>query len=143
MSARGAFSAREAGSTLVEVLVAVVILGTAFAAILGGMSTSSIASDLHRKQATAETVLRSLAEWVKAQPYDDDCPAGYSTSGLRVPSGYEVAITGVQYWSGDNPATFSSCLVDRGLQLVSLQARSTDGRATEAVQVLKRKGNEA
>lgn len=135
-------SATQAGSTLVEVLVAVVILGTAFAAILGGMSTSSIASDIHRKQATAETVLRSLAEWVKAQPYRD-CATTYSTSGFTVPAGYGATITGVSYWSGDPSASdtdFSpSCGSDHGLQRVSLRVVSPNERASETVEILKRR----
>src|SRR5205807_937704 len=62
----------ERGDTLVEVLVAIVIVGVAFVAILGGMATSIVGSDIHRKQSTEETALASLAEAMKddqAVPY--------------------------------------------------------------------------
>ncbi|MDP9301138.1 MAG: type II secretion system GspH family protein, partial [Actinomycetota bacterium] len=55
----------EEGFSLAEVLVTIVIVGVTFAALLGGLMTSISVSSLHRKQATADAVARSAAEWVK------------------------------------------------------------------------------
>src|SRR5687767_7063174 len=96
----------EEGTSLVEVLLAVAILGIAFAALLGGMSTSAIASGIHRKQATAETVLRSAAEAVKAHPYQD-CgnPATYEAAAdTAAVTGFVPTVTEVRYWNNNNPA---------------------------------------
>jgi prepilin-type N-terminal cleavage/methylation domain-containing protein len=70
--------AGERGLSLIEVLVTVAILGLAFVTILGGMTVSIAGSDVHRKQATSQTVLRNLAEYLKSVPYQGDCPADYS-----------------------------------------------------------------
>lgn len=132
---------RDEGTTLIEVLVAVVILGIAFVAILGSMTTFILASDIHRKQATAETVLRSYAEAVEGEPYTSDyltnCSPGYSPA-FPAPAGYTVSVTAVTYLSiatGD-PA---SCPQGTTLQRVSLQVVSPNGHAIETVQILKRK----
>ncbi|GIV00032.1 MAG: hypothetical protein KatS3mg014_1647 [Actinomycetota bacterium] len=53
------------GFSLVEILLTIAIVGIAFAAILGGMVTSIVVSDLHRKQAVADALVRSAAEAVK------------------------------------------------------------------------------
>ena len=53
------------GTTLIEVIVTVAIMGIAFAVILGGMATSVLMSDVHRKQATSQTILRDYAEAVQ------------------------------------------------------------------------------
>lgn len=136
-------STRDTGTTLVELVVTVAILGVAFAAILGGMSTSSIASDQHRKQATAETVLRSLAESVKRQPYT--CPGAYTAGQITVPAGYVASVDQVQYWDGSTPLTPSrfsptppACGNDRGIQIVVLSVSSSGGGVREQLQVLKR-----
>ena len=55
----------EAGFSLAEVLMTVVIVGITFTAILGGLATAITVSDYHRKQATADTLARDAAEWVK------------------------------------------------------------------------------
>ena len=66
----------QAGLTLIEVLVTVAILGIAFVTVVGGMAVSIAGSDLHRKQATSQTVLRNLAEFVKRVPYE--CSGQYA-----------------------------------------------------------------
>ena len=53
------------GSTLAEVLVAIVILSIAGVAIVSGMASASLASDTHRKEVTADTVVRSYANVIK------------------------------------------------------------------------------
>jgi prepilin-type N-terminal cleavage/methylation domain-containing protein len=140
----------DSGLTLIEMLVTVAILGTAFVAIVGGMTISIFGSDLHRKEATAETVLRSYGDSVKTRTGWDGCSAtaaGYMPAavGFTNPaaSQFSVTATAVEFWapSGSTGSWTSSCPggVDTGLQRVSLQVRSLDGRATETLQVVRRK----
>ena len=75
------------GSTLIETLVAVSILGISFTAVVGGMYTSTLASDAHRKQASAATYLSSYAEAVKGDPYTA-CAIGYPGTSFTLPAGY-------------------------------------------------------
>ena len=63
-------SAGAPGFTLVEVLVALMILGITFGAVLGGMATSINTSDLHRQQAQVQAVLASAVEKVKSPETD-------------------------------------------------------------------------
>ena len=71
----------QAGFSLVEVLVALMVLGITFGAVLGGMATSIHTSDLHRQQAQVQAVLASAVEKVKSPettrvPCDEELVAG-------------------------------------------------------------------
>ncbi len=137
----------DAGFSLPEVLLTVVIVGIAFAAILGGMVTSIVVSDLHRKQAAADALVRSAAEALKdpAVAYVDCAgPNAYRDALPAAPSGFAVQVSQVAYWDGasSDPMTFSgSCpSPDRGAQRITLVASSTDGRASETLEIVKRSG---
>ena len=89
--------AGEAGLTLVELLVTIAIMGIAFAVLVGGMGTAVLGSDLHRKQADAENILRSFAETVKSAAYVDCAqPSDYQRL-FSAPAGYTAAVTGVEF----------------------------------------------
>ena len=145
----------EEGFALAEVLVTIVIVGVTFAALLGGLMTSISVSSLHRKQATADALARSAAEWVKdsvANPYHACATSGtYSFATLPVPSGYAVSIPGggVENWNpvGAVPVTApyspqfqtsqAGC-TDNGLQRITIVARSSDSQVSVTVLVIKR-----
>jgi Tfp pilus assembly protein PilV len=137
------------GETLLELLVSVAIMGTAFVAILAGIGTTLIATDSHRQEATAETVLRSYAERIQ-DPADVayvDCAttASYANPvGFSLPaSGWSASVTSVLAWQGDTPPTFAaSCpSPDTGLQQLTLtvQSPASSHQATETVVIVKRK----
>lgn len=141
----------ERGFSLAEILVAIAIVGIAFTAILGGLTTSITASAYQRKEATADAVVRSAGEWVKdsvKNPYANCAGLGtYSLAGLSVPSGYSVAIASVEYWSPIHPPISGGYAVgfqascptpDNGMQRITIVAISSDGQTTEKVQVIKR-----
>jgi hypothetical protein len=60
---------REGGETLLEIIVAVTVLGLAITALLGGLATAVFGSSLHRRQADVSVVMTSAVEWVKQQRY--------------------------------------------------------------------------
>jgi prepilin-type N-terminal cleavage/methylation domain-containing protein len=135
----------EAGFSLAEVLVTVVIVGIAFAAILGGMVTSIVVSDVHRKQASSDALARSAAEALKDQAVayvNCAAPNDYNAALPPAPAGYNVSVSSVQYWDGtsSDPVTYSgSCpSPDMGMQLVTVVAGSGDGRASETLEFVKR-----
>lgn len=129
----------DAGLTLIEVLMAVVIMSIAFSVILGGMFTAIVVSDQHRKSATADSVIRSMAEWVKSAPYVA-CPSSSNyASGFSAPAGFSITVSGVQYWDQTTSAFVPVCPgVDAGAQRVSLVASSSDGRGGLSLQLVKR-----
>jgi Tfp pilus assembly protein PilV len=98
----------ERGSTLIEVLISVVVLGLAITALLGGMTTTTGSSSLARQQADVEATLTSVGAAVtdpNSYPYQCVTAPGVYTlqPGLpQLPAGWSaanvtVAITG--YWS--------------------------------------------
>jgi prepilin-type N-terminal cleavage/methylation domain-containing protein len=140
----------DAGFSLVEIMITVAIVGITFTAILGGLMSSITVSALQRKEATADAIARSAAETVKdsqQNPYTNCAgPGAYTLTGVSVPSGFSVKITGVQYWNWDGhavPASYAvgfngNCSPDNGMQQITIAATSSDGQATETVQVIKR-----
>jgi prepilin-type N-terminal cleavage/methylation domain-containing protein len=137
--------ADERGETLLEMLIAVAIMGIAAVALMAGLTTSVMMSDIHRKQATAGAAVRDYAEalqnYVAGGHYIDSCasPAGYALASFAVPSGYQHSVVAgsIRYWNGS--AWQSTCTTDKGLQKLTVQVASDDNRATERVVVVLRK----
>ncbi|MFF0264211.1 prepilin-type N-terminal cleavage/methylation domain-containing protein [Kribbella sp. NPDC004536] len=135
----------ESGESLLELLIAVAIMGIAVVAIMAGLVTSVLVSDVHRKQATAGTAVRDYAEaiqtFVANGNYVDSCGSitPYNLPSFTVPTGYTKSVVAgsVRYWSGSSWQT--SCATDLGLQRLILQVASNDGRASERVTVVLRK----
>lgn len=145
MSGQPLLRRTEAGTTLIEVLMAVAILGIAVVGIVGAMGTSIIGTDHHRKQAQAHTVLLSAVDAVKSQSANPYLPCATTgtyapSAGVALPGDWTAAtisVQGVKYWNGSGFA--ATCPPsDKKLQLIQVQVTSPDGRATETVAVVKR-----
>lgn len=129
----------EEGTTLVELLVAVAILGIAFVAILGGMMTSVTASDVHRKQADGLALLTRNAEAVKAAPYVPCAPPAAYQAALTMPTDYVVSVTAVAIPAGSGFVSCTAAAEDTGIQRVSLKAEATSGTtSSETIEIIKR-----
>ncbi|MFF3213422.1 prepilin-type N-terminal cleavage/methylation domain-containing protein [Streptomyces sp. NPDC002886] len=126
----------EEGETLIEVLVAVVLMGVAFVAILGGMGTAMISSVTQEKVTGADSVIRSAAEKVVSDPYVS-CARGYETP--TPPAGYTVTVE-VQYWDGVGAFGQDCPAADTGVQKVTLTVHSTGPRPVRdaTLEVVKR-----
>jgi type II secretory pathway pseudopilin PulG len=138
-------SANDQGETLIELIIAIAIMGIAVVAIVSGIVTSILMSDVHRKEATAGAYVRSYAEavekYVTAGNYDASGSPNYTpaTVGFTAPAGFTASVTGVQCWS-DSAKVFGSCSTDVGVQKVTLAvATNTDTRANESLVVIIRK----
>jgi type II secretory pathway pseudopilin PulG len=137
----------ERGETLVELLLAIVILGIAGVAVLGGLGTSIIVSDAHRKQTISGAAVRAYAEQlqtnVAASGYVSCAAAGSyasGTVGYTPPAGYAAFTTGVTYWNLATKTFGATCGTDSGVQAVTLQVRDTaDTRGTVSLTVVIRK----
>ncbi|MDQ1709245.1 MAG: hypothetical protein QOG49_630 [Frankiaceae bacterium] len=127
----------EEGTTLVETLVAVSIVGIAFTALVGGMYSTVVASDTNRKQAAAATYLVSYAEAVKGDAYAA-CATSYAGAGFTLPAGYTKGPMTVDYWNAGTSSFGASCGTDSGLQRVTMSIRSNDGLGVVDVQLVKR-----
>ncbi|MET7290415.1 type II secretion system protein [Streptomyces sp. NPDC005573] len=126
----------EEGETLVEVLVAVVLMGVAFVAILGGIGTAIISSLTQAKVTSADSFIRSAAERVVSDPYVS-CASGYATP--TPPDGYTVTVE-IEYWDGVGAFGRPCPAADTGVQKVTLTVHATGPRPVRdaTLEVVKR-----
>jgi type II secretory pathway pseudopilin PulG len=133
------------GESLLELLVAVAILGTAVVAVLGGLATGIRMSGLHREQATAGVAVRAYAEAIQNSIASNGyvscagesayaAPAGYTA-----PTGYTASVVAqsMRYWSGT--AWQTTCTTDQGLQQLTIQVASPQQGAAERLVVTVRR----
>ncbi|HUR18527.1 MAG TPA: type II secretion system protein [Acidimicrobiales bacterium] len=151
---RWAGSRAEGGSTLIELLVAIVIMGIAFVVIVGGIGTAIIGADSQKQQAGADVVARSAAEAITAQDYRP-CTATDPPDYPFTPpsgSGIDVTTTPVSYWNPGTNQFQPTCpdpdgmgplpVADTGLQLITVKATSSSGTkrpSEETVKLVKRR----
>lgn len=134
---------RERGESLLELVVAITLMGVAIVAVMSGLTTTLLMSDVQRKQAAAGVAVRDYAEalqqYVAAGHYVA-CSSSYSVPGFVAPEGFaaKVVAGSVQYWS-IGAAWLPLCLLDSGLQRARVSVTSTDGRATEYLYVVLRR----
>lgn len=146
----------EAGETLVELIVAVAILGIAGVAVLGGMLLNVKASALNRNQAGGGAYVRSAVEAIQKKVDNDGSYAScadaasstgaYSTaangtfSSADLSNGYGATVLQVQSWKG-GASGWGTCDTN-GIQRIQLQVTTlgdASHKATETLYVVLRK----
>jgi hypothetical protein len=130
-------SRSDAGDTLVELLIAMVVIGLTAAALLGAFATSISASAEHRGLATADTVLKSFAETATYQIQLQPSPkfvacatlssyqpivSSFNSSPVATTNGFTVAISSVQNWTSCTPIP-----VQPPPQLITATATGSNG----------------
>jgi Tfp pilus assembly protein PilV len=128
------------GETLLELIMAIMILGVSVVAIGSGIALSITISAVHRNQATAQDSLRNYAETLQSSYVA--CTANSTpkyTASLVAPPAFAAPIVVVDYWI---PATAmfttnQACPAggDTGLQQVTLTLASTSGKVSESLTV--------
>ena len=84
----------ERGFSLIEVIIALALLGIIAVVFLGGLATASKAILVADVRTTAESLARSQMEHVKSQNYDkDNDPPQYTLLLSDIPDGYYIDIT--------------------------------------------------
>jgi len=134
---RKAFQGSSRGFSLIEVAIAIALIGILAVAIMGALSYASTVLIMTDRQATAESLAKSQMEFIKNQGYDDDfpdggvanyesiaeiteIPYGYSIwSENRTPGDYVPSVVGVPWNSGNNTAAY----YDNGLQKITVVVR--------------------
>ena len=116
------FIARESGTTLIETVVALAVLGTIGVTFLSGLTTTSKAAFISDEQATAESLAQSQMEWVKN--------AGYSYNA----TGYTPA----PIPAGKDYLNYSATIIaaplrnpDDGIQKLTVTVRRADETVTK------------
>ena len=136
----------ECGESLIELLLAIAILGIVFVAVLGGMATSARGSTIYRDQTNVQALLigsaASLADNTR-NPYQY-CSAGAVSynpmQGVSPVSGATATVSSVQYWGGSSfqGTCFDDSVHKQYLQLVNLSVSSTDGLVKMTMSITKR-----
>src|SRR5205823_11860429 len=75
----------DAGFTLVEVLMAMIVLGIGVSALLTAFATEAKTSLSNRNQSAAESLLTAAAEYVKALPYSSCSAISGTITTAQVP----------------------------------------------------------
>lgn len=107
----------EQGTTLVETLVALALVGAIVVTFLSGLAATSKATIIVDEQATAESVARSQMEWVKKAAYVYDATA-YSAASLPDGDeyiGYSVTVTAASLNTPDD-----------GIQQITIEVQHFD-----------------
>jgi prepilin-type N-terminal cleavage/methylation domain-containing protein len=141
----------EAGVTLIELLVAMVIMGFAVVLIVSALGTAVIVANVSDQRARAQTIVQTWGEQVVNANYQpcsqktgatSYLPGNNGVSSTVVPTGYTPSITSVKIWTSGttSPAAFTepvSC-TDTGLQKITLSVKPPSGRGTQLLVLLKR-----
>ena len=133
---RKACQGRARGFTMVEVVIAIALIGIIGVAVLSALATASMALIIADERATAESLARSQMEYVKDNnnsPYDDiNDPLEYSPDLASVPDGYYIDIEAVRLDPEDDGYDD-----DDGIQKITVTV-SRDGEAIVTLEDFKR-----
>jgi prepilin-type N-terminal cleavage/methylation domain-containing protein len=133
--ARKAFQGSSRGFTMIEVLIAIAILGIISITFLGVLSTASLSVGLADERTVAESLARRQIEDVKNQIYSSAPAGGVATYSKisNIPAGYSIwsvnrngtvvaDIVGIPWDSGNNAPVSK----DVGLQKIALVIKDKD-----------------
>jgi Tfp pilus assembly protein PilV len=128
----------EAGDTLIEVIIAVVVIALGVVALVGALTESITSSATYRNIATLDTLLKSAADAVKdevqlqpaATSMYQNCASPSTYPVASTYPNYKVQISAIEYWDGSTtpPGFDTSCNAndDTGIQMITLVATAPD-----------------
>ena len=154
---------RDSGTTLVEILVSIVLIGMTVVATLGALRVSILGGTVHRDHANAHAWLQSASDVLYAAE-KEDCDTALGDGGKSViiaayqpvvdavanPEGWtnsQIRVIGLEFWNatdtdGDGIVEYrfgSVCqdAINLSLQRLTLEVRSPNGRIIEQVELVK------
>jgi prepilin-type N-terminal cleavage/methylation domain-containing protein len=131
------------GETLLELIVAITILGICVVAFGTSIALGAQVSDRHRRQADATAYVRNYAELIEsyvAGGHYLPCagPNAYAPGavGLTMAPGYTAGHTAGLTYAG---SAWGACTTDNGAQQLTLTVSTTDNRGSEQLVMVIRK----
>lgn len=140
-------SAREAGETLVESMISVMFVGLVVTTLVLAIGSATSLSGSHRDLTRADLGLKSSIEAVNAANYASGTLSA-STYSAQLPSvsPYVAAVQSVSCIQSQASTSYIAAaaprctdLNDVGLQLVTVQVKTTSGEVAETTTIMKRK----
>jgi len=149
------------GDTLIEILIAVVLLSFAVIAVVDSLTTTVVSASSHRTQTRLTTLLKTFAEQVTSRVQVGTgyivcgSAAAYNAAfgpspgdGTEIPppgyNGYAETVASVSYWVTGTAYRAGSyaptCSTDTGLQVLTLSvaAPASAGGASDTITVIVR-----
>ena len=134
--------ANERGDTLIEVLIALVVLGMASVALITALGSSISAESDHRDLATFNTILTSsaqqaLSEMEQLPALFSTCPNDLDTYQSQIPltvaspytSKYSAVVSSVQYWDKQSASFGATCETNAPQEVQVTVTRASDGES--------------
>ena len=131
----------QAGESLIEMVVAIAIMGIALVGLLPAVANSLTSADRVKKHATVEQVLSTAVQKMNSSSYSATCDYSAILNSISAAPNPTIVASNVNHWSGNS---FIPGCPAAGLDAVfkSLRIRLTvatpDGRSTAWVEVVKR-----
>jgi prepilin-type N-terminal cleavage/methylation domain-containing protein len=127
---RKACQGSSGGFTLIEVMIALALVGIIAIAFLSAISTASMALIATDERATAESLARSQMEYVKNLDYDSTDPYDYeqdNEEALPDHPGYFVSVSAEPLHSPDDGIQKITVIVSRdGKEIIALEDYKRD-----------------
>ena len=154
---------RDAGVTLIEILIAIVLLAGVIAGSMAALRATTVSGEIHRDHSRAHAWLQSASDILYAEP-KKGCDGSQADQGeqavrqaydavvdlkVKKPSDWQSwqiqVVQPVKFWNTGNldadpdPEFFfgSSCDPNLQLQAITLQVKSPSGRIIETVEIVK------
>ena len=140
----GSPTASAAGISLIELILAVFLLGTATVTILGAFATLIKTSDFTRKAGDVSATVGAVAEAVTdngRNPYVTCNPTYNPKQGVTLPTKVDAEITAVSSWNGTGFVTTCDAATEAWrLQQIDIvvHVQTANGVVDRAISVVKR-----
>ena len=134
--ARRAFRGGSRGFSMLEVVIAIALLGIIAVSVLSALQTAALALVSADRRATAESLARTQMEYVRYSPYDSELAEGHPQYDLdpeiTLPPDFGVVTTAIRLNKDENPND------DDGIQQITVTV-SHDGLVVVTLEDFKRK----
>ena len=139
-------SVRDSGSTFIELLVSIVLLGTVGVAVLTALAASATGAKVHRELSDAQAWLATAGDAISETPNGTDnyviCAMPSDYQALVPPEAAAVNVIAVEYWDSALPVPqdeFGSvCQYATGDRLQRITLETTVDGVARTLAVLKR-----
>jgi prepilin-type N-terminal cleavage/methylation domain-containing protein len=134
---RKAFRGGSRGFSMLEVVIAIALLGIIAVSVLSALQTAALAFIIADRRATAESLARTQMEWVRYSDYEGDPEEGPPQYDLdpqietTLPPDFTVDTTAIRLNKDENPND------DDGIQEITVTV-SHDGRVVVTLEDYKR-----
>jgi type II secretory pathway pseudopilin PulG len=145
---RGTGNRGQAGQSLVELVVAIVLVSVVILTLLGGLLTLTAATGSNQRTGVIHAALIDYGEALRTQVPYVACPAvtpaNYKSAAdgrvaATVPAGMTFAVTSIDSWDPTTQTFTAGCSTDRGVQRIRFTA-SVEGDSQSAEVVKRREG---